>query len=755
MIAGITSFGAIASPPLTIKEDIGLQLPHDSCSPDRSAIVYSPNGKYFFVYTTRGELSKNQVEDSLRVYDRSRVADFAGHSGAHPPPAPNWEIIQGNTQGQVISNCRWTADSRGVAFLRRTGVGLKSLMFADLGSRQIKQLSRPRQSVQEFAVRDAKHFAYRASQPTNVSSKGSDAVVVGYRRSLAELLDPDNVRAVAEANDIMLQSAPRLWAANDGIPQEAKKGELPLRIGSDPTDGLALSPSGKFVVTLAPVDDVPVDWERLYAPPTVNPQRAIHAGHQDPGNELGVERYVQIDLQSGTVTPLVDGPDAWDAGWISAPSAQWSADGSRIVLGAAFLPATGDGRQTPCIVVIDVLSRRRTCVVRLKPLNSDGYAPFSVSFIGQSNHRLRATVGKANGTFINIQFVEQAPGDWTEPGEPKPGDEAASVSWNEGLNSPPKLFVSTETVRRLLWNPNPSLKSIALAPVEIFKWKTPSGRSWEGGLYYPLHYRIGTKYPLVIQTHGFDDTKFSPDGRFSTGNAAQSLAGADMFVLQINDITTCYTQGEEICAVDGYDAAVKELSGRGLIDPQKVGIEGFSWTCLWVTRAIVFGQTSYRAASITDGIIQSYMTYLVNLDNDGRWPELADGMYGPPFGVNLQKWTRESPIFNLDRTHAALQVVGLGQQSALAMWEPYAILRRLNRPADFLMLKTSEHLLTNPRARLASQEGVLDWFRFWLQGYVDPDPAKREQYARWEKLCELQRVRSPDQPTFCRSGQAQ
>ncbi|HEY8508036.1 MAG TPA: hypothetical protein VIL32_06755 [Steroidobacteraceae bacterium] len=32
----------------------------------------------------------------------------------------------------------------------------------------------------------------------------------------------------------------------------------------------------------------------------------------------------------------------------------------------------------------------------------------------------------------------------------------------------------------------------------------------------------------------------------------------------------------------------------------------------------------------------------------------------------------------------------------------------------------------------------LDWFRFWLQDYEDPAPAKQEQYQRWRQLREMQ-----------------
>ena len=68
------------------------------------------------------------------------------------------------------------------------------------------------------------------------------------------------------------------------------------------------------------------------------------------------------------------------------------------------------------------------------------------------------------------------------------------------------------------------------------------------------------------------------------------------------------------------------------------------------------------------------------------------------------------------------------------MWEPYAGLRYLHKPVELMMLNTQEHVLTNPAVRMASQGGSVDWFRFWLQGYEDPDSSKADQYARWRRL---------------------
>jgi hypothetical protein len=49
--------------------------------------------------------------------------------------------------------------------------------------------------------------------------------------------------------------------------------------------------------------------------------------------------------------------------------------------------------------------------------------------------------------------------------------------------------------------------------------------------------------------------------------------------------------------------------------------------------------------------------------------------------------------------------------------------------------------------RLASEQGNVDWFRFWLKGEEDPDPSKTDQYARWHELRKLQEQESRTAPT--------
>ena len=56
------------------------------------------------------------------------------------------------------------------------------------------------------------------------------------------------------------------------------------------------------------------------------------------------------------------------------------------------------------------------------------------------------------------------------------------------------------------------------------------------------------------------------------------------------------------------------------------------------------------------------------------------------------------------------------------------------KPVDLIYIPSGQHILQKPLERLASQQGNVDWFRFWLQGYQQPNPEDPDQYKRWEDL---------------------
>jgi hypothetical protein len=217
-------------------------------------------------------------------------------------------------------------------------------------------------------------------------------------------------------------------------------------------------------------------------------------------------------------------------------------------------------------------------------------------------------------------------------------------------------------------------------------------------------------------------------------------------LLQVRGAENCAPDGtprQIDCEVQNFEAAVHQLVSDALVDPNRVGIIGFSRTCYSVLAALTTSKLRYRAASITDGTTLGYVQYILG----GGSVDLDAYIGAPPIRNGLERWLERSPGFNMDKVSAPLQVVALGKGSLLSMWESYATLRYLHAPVDLVVLTEGQHLLTNPAERIASQGGTVDWFRFWLQDYEEPDPGKAEQYARWRELRKMQEAHAEQAKT--------
>jgi dipeptidyl aminopeptidase/acylaminoacyl peptidase len=324
------------------------------------------------------------------------------------------------------------------------------------------------------------------------------------------------------------------------------------------------------------------------------------------------------------------------------------------------------------------------------------------------------------------------------------------VHERESINQRPVLVASEKksSVERVFWDPNPSMSQLQLGTAEVIKWKDDSGYEWEAGLLKPPGYVPGRRYPLVIQTHGFDKTQFLSNGRFSSAFAGRALAAHGFVVLQMGWNEHNFGSGEEAPnQLRGFESAVKNLADKGLIDPTRVGAIGFSRTVYHVLFAMTAAKSLFAATSVTDGVNYGYLEHMFSVDSREDANKINSG--DPLRSEGMRNWLVRSPEFNLAGVQTPLLLLQPGLEAVFEDWEPYAALRYLKKPVDLIMLQPGTHVMTNPTQRLASEITNVDWFRFWLQGYEDPDPAKREQYVRWENLCKLQRVQSPRRKNVC------
>jgi dipeptidyl aminopeptidase/acylaminoacyl peptidase len=307
----------------------------------------------------------------------------------------------------------------------------------------------------------------------------------------------------------------------------------------------------------------------------------------------------------------------------------------------------------------------------------------------------------------------------------------------QGLNDRPTLWgrdIHTGASRQL-WDPNPQFAAILFGAVSEYRWKDATGHDWVGGLVKPVGYIPGGRYPLVIQMYSFYPGQFMTDGTDPTAFAARELASAGFMVLQIQKKPDTLTDADPQIALDGYRSAVERLSNDGLIDPGRVGAVGFSWTCWYVEYALINAPHLFAAATIADGLDNSYMDYLLFGPESVLIQRQMEEIHGSsPFGEGLKAWVAMAPSFQLDKVRTPLRIEAINPGSVLQEWELYSSLQMQSKPVDLIYFPHGTHILEKPLERLESQQGDVDWLRFWLQRYEDPDPSKAFQYARWRRL---------------------
>jgi dipeptidyl aminopeptidase/acylaminoacyl peptidase len=191
--------------------------------------------------------------------------------------------------------------------------------------------------------------------------------------------------------------------------------------------------------------------------------------------------------------------------------------------------------------------------------------------------------------------------------------------------------------------------------------------------------------------------------------------------------------------VERIDSAVEYLAARGIIDPHRVGMTGFSRAGYQTFYTITHpGRVRLAAAVCADSFTGGYPAYLEDAAL-GLLVQDFESRYDGSFWKNNATWLERETTFNIDRVVTPVLMsendgstaYGTYNERSLQIIGAFALNKK---PLEYLYFPTGSHQLKRPREREAMLEAVVDWMAFWLKNEEDSRPEKQEQYVRWRAM---------------------
>lgn len=298
---------------------------------------------------------------------------------------------------------------------------------------------------------------------------------------------------------------------------------------------------------------------------------------------------------------------------------------------------------------------------------------------------------------------------------------------------------------RTIFDPNPEFAGFRLGTVRRLRWMNNRGLPAWGDLVLPPGYDGHSKLPMVIvQYHSAGFLR----GGIGDDYPIYPMAAKGLAVLSFerppssSSIIPGLKTWEETLAADhndwnerrslfsslerGTDAAI----ATGFIDPDRIGITGLSDGASSVQFALVNSRRFAAAAmsSCCDDMLSSLAFGGYAWADENRRTGLP-----PSVDDERQFWKPISLTVNARQIDTPI-LMQLADRETLLALPAFTALREAGKPVEMFVYPNEYHDKWQPAHRLATYDRSIDWFAFWLASHEDPDPAKREQYQRWEAL---------------------
>ncbi len=306
---------------------------------------------------------------------------------------------------------------------------------------------------------------------------------------------------------------------------------------------------------------------------------------------------------------------------------------------------------------------------------------------------------------------------------------------------PNELFIVEQDVKKVTDN-NPWLSNTKLAKQEVLKYKARDGLELEGLLIYPLNYKQGKKYPLIMSVHGGPEAH-RRNGWLTWYSGPGQIAAAKDFVVFYPNYRGSTGRGVEFSKMGQADYAggefndlvdaIDHLVEIGLVERSKVGITGRSYggyASAWAATAL----TEHFAASVmgvgVSDLISKFGTTDIPIEmydvHARRWP------------WDYWQWFLErSPIYYSQQANTPILIMHGKNDPRVhpsQSMELYRYLKTVGKAPVRLVLYPGEgHGSSKASSRYDYNLRMLRWMEHYLKGEGGDPPSYDIEYNSMTK----------------------
>ena len=290
---------------------------------------------------------------------------------------------------------------------------------------------------------------------------------------------------------------------------------------------------------------------------------------------------------------------------------------------------------------------------------------------------------------------------------------------------PNELFagsLGSSEIKRLT-KTNPDMNKIDLAKQKTISWLGPDGLEIEGVLTYPLKYRKGKRYPLVLQIHGGPEGT-SLDGWNTRATYPVQLLAAEGFVVLEPNYRGSGGKGVAFSKADHDDlggmefedvlSGIDHLVAEGIVDNNKVGTGGWSYGGYFSAWAATKYTDRFKASMVAAGL-----TNMISFTGTTDIPyEMSVVHWNQWWFDNPELHWERSPISHINMAHTPTLIIhGLKDdrvhpEQSMELWQA---LRIKGVDTELVLYPREPHGLIERAHKLDYMDRLVGWYKKYVK----------------------------------------